>query len=153
MKRIWTILGSLVMAWMLLVNHQHMAPPRPGDLDSIRGEVRSVEEIAGRQRLKNGHILLRVVSPDGVTREIVSYDRSLLTRVVVGQSAEFGIHHGSGGNELWTVKTAEGRTSLTYEDTLAVRHAELREGQRNIVLFVAVAAVILALRAYLKRSA
>lgn len=151
MRMIWVVLWAAVVAYFLLGAYTRMAPVPAHHLAPLNGVLESMEELAGRRGLTNGHVVL-VIESGGVRREVVSYDRELLDDLRVGALVEVGVNRAVGGIEVWTVRS-EQRIVRTYEDTLAFRKGELGRQQRNIVLFSVLGVLALVVRSFLMKNA
>jgi hypothetical protein len=132
MKTLFSYLVLVGLIWYLFNSGSGHVVPDMDDLESVDGSVVSVEELAGRRGLKNGHLLV-TVHKDGWKRQLVSYDKSLTTLIRPGAALEAKVYDGTGDSELWVLNTSDGvRRSL--QDTTLVRAADLR--RQRITSFV-----------------
>jgi hypothetical protein len=148
MKRLWTFIATSIFFWVLFAAIGRETIPRRSDLSYLTGSVTSIQEVAGRQRLRSGNILI-TLNAAGVKRELVSYDRVLLDQIRPGQVVTAGLYSGRGDSEIWSIQAAD-NFERTYSDTYEIRASRISKNRVILIAFALVAGFLVVYRHLLR---
>lgn len=107
-------------------------PPDEWMLETVTGELISITEAVDDDMDEaNDHYIVLQINKGGITRNLMSFDKSLLSRLSVGSSIEAQIAQTNNVSELWTLKE-NNILVVSYEDTDDIRW---NMEKRQVMLF------------------
>ncbi|TQF67601.1 hypothetical protein [Pseudoalteromonas luteoviolacea] len=90
-------------------------------LETVTGELISITEVVDDDMDEaNDHYIVLQINKGGIIRNLMSFDKSLLSKLSVGSGIEAQIAQTNNVSELWTLKE-NNILVVSYEDSDAIR--------------------------------